>query len=103
MTTERLILRKFKQEDSEKMFINWASDKEVSESAGFPCHKNEETTKEVIEMWIKEYNKDNSYNWVVELKETSEIIGNISVVKLDERNEVAEIGYCYGKNGGIKE
>lgn len=104
LTTERLVLRKFKKEDSKKMFINWASDSEVAESAGFPCHKDEEITKEVIEIWLKEYDNEHSYNWVVELKENSEIVGNISVVNLDKRNEVAEIGYCYGKkwwNKGI--
>ena len=47
-------------------------------------------------MWISNYDNNNVYNWVIELKETNEAIGSISVVNLEEMNKSCEIGYCIG-------
>ena len=46
-------------------------------------------------MWINEYNKDNVYRWIVEEKETKEVVGTIDVVKASIQDLRAEIGYCY--------
>lgn len=93
--TDRLILRKFTIDDAEDMFNNWASDKETTKYVSFDPHKDVEITKKVINIWLNEY-KDNGFNWVVELKETGEIIGNISIVSLKEKDDYGEIGYAYG-------
>ena len=96
LETERLILRKFTHEDAEQMFSNWASDPEVTKYTSWDCHKNVEETKEIIKKWIDSY-KENSYNWVIELRETKEIIGSITGVKVYETSLDVEIGYCYGQ------
>ena len=44
--------------------------------------------------WIPEYEKGDYFNWVMELKETGKIIGNISVVRVREDIGEALIGYC---------
>ena len=95
LETERLILRKFKIEDAKDMYNNWASDEETCKFLDWDVHKDVEETKRIIKMWLDEY-ENGSYNWVVELKETNEIIGSISVVKSNKRHLIAEIGYCYG-------
>lgn len=95
--TDRLILRQFRLEDAEYMFKNWASDPEVSKFLTWPPHKDVELTRTLLETWIEKYEDKAYYNWVIELKEINEVIGNISVVKLDEKIEAAEIGYCMGK------
>lgn len=56
-----------------------------------------EVTKEIIEQWISEYRNNNVYNWAIELKGIGEIIGGISIVKLDEKNYSCEIGYCMSR------
>lgn len=95
LETDRLILRKFKIEDAEGMYNNWATDFESNKYLSWDLHKNIDETKNLIKMWIDEYDRG-SYNWVVELKDTKEIIGNISAVHFHKKDLNCEIGYCYG-------
>ena len=94
--TNRLILRQFRPEDAEYMYKNWASDPEVTAYLTWPAHPNVELTKLLLADWINHYSEPSYYNWVIELKEIGEVIGNISVVELNERIEEADIGYCMG-------
>lgn len=98
LETDRLILRRFRIEDAEPMYRNWASDLAVTEFVTWPPHADSGETKALLDSWIKRYSDTSFYNWVIELKQTQEIVGNISVIKLDEKIEAAEIGYCMGKN-----
>lgn len=97
LETDRLILRRFRLEDAERMFQNWASDPEVTKYLTWPPHEDVNVTKTLIEEWIQKYDEPSWYNWVIELKEIHEPIGNISVVRLNEEIESADIGYCMGK------
>jgi len=95
--TERLILRKFKMDDAEYMFKNWASDSEVTRFLTWPAHTSVEVSKSVIEMWQKDAETLNSYQWCIELKDSGEPIGSISVVHINEDIDAVEIGYCIGR------
>ena len=95
LETERLILRKFKLEDAEGMFNNWATDPEVNKFLSWPLHKNIEETKKIITNWINEYN-NGSYNWIVELKENHEVIGSICEEGKSDKHKTISLGYCYG-------
>lgn len=101
LDTDRLILRRFTMEDAEDMFNNWASDDEVTKFLTWPTHKSIEVTKKVLSDWIPRYERDDYYNWAIELKENGQavghVIGNISAVDLKERTECAIIGYCMGR------
>ena len=46
--TNRLILRKFRLDDSEAAFRNWTSDDSVTEFLRWPTHQNIETTEKII-------------------------------------------------------
>lgn len=94
--TERLILRKINEYDYKQAFKNWCSDKEVAKYVMWNHHENEETTKELYNNWISEYDKPFTFRWVVELNDTHELIGMIDVVKFKKEDKRAEIGYCYG-------
>lgn len=95
LETNRLLLRKFKYDDVEGMYNNWATDKECCKYLSWDVHKNIEETKEILNKWIEQYN-DNSYHWVVELKDTKEIIGSISIIKNHIKDLYCELAYCYG-------
>ena len=102
--TNRLILRKFKITDSENMFNNWGSDPNVTKYLSWQTHNDVKDSEDIINLWISNYEDSSVYNWVIELKETNEVIGNISVVKLENTNKSCEIGYCIGSkywNKGI--
>lgn len=97
LETERLILRKFKDEDASDLFNNWANDSNVTKYLTWPTHENLDTSKYVIGLWLNEYSNSDHYNWCIELKEDGQAIGSISVVSIDENVEAVEIGYCIGK------
>jgi Acetyltransferases, including N-acetylases of ribosomal proteins len=95
--TERLILRPFKVWDAEDMYNNWASDEEVTRYLTWPTHKTIETTKRTIESWTNDYSNNQNYNWAIELKETCKVIGSMSLMNIDNRNENCEVGYCISR------
>jgi ribosomal-protein-alanine N-acetyltransferase len=97
LETERLILRRFLIDDAENMFKNWASDDEVTKYLTWPSHQNTDVSKKIIEQWLKEYEKNDRYNWAIVLKEINEPIGSISVVKQSDDIKMVHVGYCIGK------
>ena len=95
--TDRLVLRRFKTEDIHAAFRNWTSDKNVTEYLRWPTHTSIDITERVLNDWIAGYEKTSFYQWAIVLKELGQPIGSISVVNLDNRVDLAEIGYCIGK------
>ena len=80
LETKRLLLRQFTMEDSNAMFNNWASNPNVTKYLTWPCHQNEEVSKQLLEFWISQYNNKEFYQWAIELKSIGQPIGTISVV-----------------------
>ena len=104
LESKRLILRRFTLNDAQNVFKNWANDDEVTKYLTWPTHKDINTTKYVLEQWIKNYEKKDFYQWAIVLKEINEPIGSISSVKTDDEIKMVHIGYCIGKkwwNKGI--
>ena len=97
LETHRLILRRFRAEDAEDMFRNWASDPEVTRYLTWPAHGSVEITRMVLADWISRYDDGSFFNWAIVLKETGEVIGNIAAVSVIESLESAELGYCLGR------
>ena len=95
--TKRLILRRFKIEDAEDMYNNWASDPEVTRYLTWLPHSSAQVTKSLLTDWISKYEDGGYFNWVMEYKETGRAIGNISVVKLNENTDAADMGYCMSR------
>lgn len=95
--TERLILRPFRSEDAPFVFKNWASDREVTRYLTWNVHRSLADSECVVNMWTAQYNDSSSYNWVIVLKELGEPIGGISVVRIYDNIDGAEIGYCIGR------
>ncbi len=93
--TDRLILRRFIAEDAEDMYHNWTSDVNVSRYVSWSVHQSLDETIDLVSKWIDDYKK-NSYNWAVELKETHDLIGNISAIRVSRTHNNCEIGYCLG-------
>ena len=95
LETERLILRKFTIEDANGMFKNWATDPETNKFLSWSLHENIDETKKIISKWISDYEKG-SYNWIVEIKSTHEVIGNIAEEGKNIKHKTITLGYCYG-------
>ncbi|MBR3196505.1 MAG: GNAT family N-acetyltransferase, partial [Clostridia bacterium] len=95
--TDRLILRRFRLEDAEDMYANWASDPEVTRFLTWPAHSSVDVTKSLLADWISRYEDGGYFNWVMEHKDIGKAIGNISVVRLKESIDAAEMGYCMSR------
>ena len=95
--TRRLVLRKYRIDDAEDMYRNWASDPEVTRFLTWPTHTSVEVSRNVLSGWTARYEGGDYFNWAIEWKENGKVIGNIAVVRLDEETESAEIGYCLGR------
>ena len=92
LTTDRLILRAWKETDSKDLY-EYAKTDLVGPNAGWPPHKSEEESKAIIKMFI-----EGNEVYAIVLKEENKVIGGIgihsrkpdeSLAHLDQR----EIGY----------
>ena len=102
--TKRLLLRKFVIEDADAMFRNWASDKEVTKFLTWPAYTSLDTAIHILNEWTTSYENPDFYQWAIVPKNLNEPIGSISVVSINEKTQMAEIGYCIGRpwwNRGI--
>ena len=98
LQTDRLILRRFVESDAEAMFQNWASSAENLTYVTWEPHPDVEVTRNSIRNWVVSYTNPNYYKWAICLKENpDQVIGDISIVAIDENNSSCEIGYVLGK------
>ena len=98
LQTDRLILRRFVERDAEAMFQNWASSAENLTYVTWDPHSDVEITRNSIRNWVAFYANLNYYKWAICLKAKSEqVIGDISIVAIDENDSSCEIGYVLGK------
>ena len=95
LETNRLILRPFNIDDAQDMFDNWASDSDVTKYLTWNHHTDINQTKEILNIWIDQYQKPERINFAITLKETNELIGGIDVVGY--LDGVPVIGYAISK------
>lgn len=96
LSTPRLLLRTFTQEDAEDMFHNWASDPEVTKYLTWPTHPSIEVSNYVCNDWVSHYSEPDYYQWAIVYD--GQAIGSIAVVEHDDRVGKAHIGYCIGRS-----
>ncbi len=95
LKTKRLHLRKIKSSDTKQIFDCWASDEEVTKYLTWHAHEDIKSLKKVVDIWIEDYKKNDSYTYGIELLNTDKLIGMIGVV--DFNNDVPALGYVLGK------
>ena len=93
--SERLLLRRFELSDAPAMFANWASDATTAQWMSWNVHPSVSYTAEVVSGITVCYSNPAFYNWVIEVRETGEIIGSIALA-VNEYDEAAELSYCIG-------
>lgn len=95
--TERLILRRYTEDDADAMYHNWANSEAVTRFLTWPVHDSVEITRKVLGAWVERYRDISVYHWGIELRGRGEVIGDIAVVSLNEKTESAELGWCLGE------
>lgn len=97
LETNRLILRRFTEDDAESVFNNWASDDEVTKYLTWSTHQNIDVSRGYMDFCVNGYSDHTFYQWGIELKDTQELIGNISVVKVIDVIDCLELGWVLGR------
>ena len=97
LNSERLILRNWQESDSSDLY-EYAKSELVGPNAGWKPHQNEEESKEIIKMFIK-----NNDSYAIVLKSENKVIGSIGLHhrKPDETHndlKQREIGYVLNPN-----
>ena len=93
--TERLLLRAIERNDVQDIYNNWANDPEVTKYLTWNAHENVDTTKAVVEAWLEDYKKHDTYRYGIELSGYDHLIGMIDIVGYIDDCPV--IGYVLGK------
>ena len=91
--TERLILRRYRMEDTDDTFA-WCRDPEVPKYVAWEPHASPEATAELLTDWISKYEAPDYYHWTIEYAGAS--VGNIALMPKD-KHESAEIGYALAR------
>lgn len=97
LATSRLRLRRFNLDDAGAMFANWSSDVQVAEFLTWPPHTDIGMTRSYLARVIAGYDDAQRYDWGIELADSRQLIGGISVVGHDDAVSAKEIGYCIGR------
>jgi len=94
-----LLLRRFRVEDAQAMYDNWANDPEVVRFMPYDVCNTIEETRNVINEWVKYFTETapNSAVFAIVLKDGEEIIGTIDFAEDDKEARSAEVGYQLGK------
>ena len=92
LETERLILRKIEVKDAEPIFYGLRNQPE------FLYYTNKkkislEEQKEIFLCLDEKYKNNEYYNWVIELKESGELVGMINF-HVENRNDSVEFNYA---------
>ena len=88
---DRLYLSPMNLEDAE-IYTKWMNDKEVTENLG---GYSTMVTLESEKNWIQSNSSD--YNFAIVLKETDELIGNVSLINVNHINQTATLGIFIGE------
>lgn len=96
LETDRLLLRRYRLSDAEDALRNWCASEKVTRFMTWPPYKTIDDLKGYIQYCIGEYEKPDTYYWVIESKERGQVIGSISVIWINEDVASCEVGYCLG-------
>ena len=91
LETERLVLRRYKESDIDAKY-EIITDKKLAKYIKFPNLTKEEEL-ECIKVWIKEADESKYEKWVIEKKDTKEVIGNINVNTIIQKHNYCNVGY----------
>lgn len=96
--TERLILRKFCDQDIGDLHEILKDDIVNTYLPWFVSRNKDDTKRFLYERIYKEYQKKVSYFYAIELKLTHQVIGYIDVSDIDDKEKCGDLGYGIHRN-----
>jgi len=97
LETERLVLRELKKSDVSDVY-EYSANPKTSEYLLWEVHRSPEYTKEFVDYVISKYKSGEYNDWALVYKHDNKMIGTCGFTKIDQENNVAEIGYVINPN-----
>ena len=95
ITTARLVLRRMTLDDAEAVFA-YARDPEVARYTSWAAHRSIDDAREFLASIVASYDRGDSANWALELREERRLVGTIGLsVRVEHR--AAEVGYALAR------
>ena len=95
LSTERLNLRRIELNDYKSAYENIFSNYKIADATITKKHVSPLETKSLFEYYEREYINLYTYRWIIEKKDTKEVIGIIEILPSKYSIfDVYEIGYC---------
>lgn len=91
--TIRCKLRRIRPDDYSMMYENWGRLDEVCKYFPFHPIDDVERYKEKVKQWSSNYKSGSYFHWVIEWKETGELIGTINLGNVEESCMMSDT--CY--------
>lgn len=105
LETGRLTLRKPLTDDAEHIFAKYAQDREVTKYLVWRPHTNLEATRSIVQSFIRAWEENEEFPWVIIRREDDELVGMIAI-RVDHAHGVSA-GYVlarqYWGNGYMTE
>lgn len=98
LESERLILRKIKEDDAVRLYNNIYNNYEYYKYYYQLPFESFENYKLLVEKYKEYYENGNHFRWGIVIKETNEIIGLVQLHSRDYLNNNCQIGYIIGYN-----
>lgn len=98
LETERLILRKLREEDEEdRGHFRYASDPEICRYTSWHSHRSREDTRAFLQNLLDGYRRREAAPWGLVDKRTYRVIGTIGFAYWDVVNARAEVAYALSR------
>ena len=97
MRTERLLLRRFTEEDALPAWRNYGSDPLVNRYITFSPCRTREGAEAFMRLQCGRYESDRSFfAWALAERAVGEIIGSVVLFRVDAQADSCELGMCLG-------
>ena len=93
ISTKRLVLRPFREDDLEAVYNNWTHDERVARYCRWYPHESIDETKAYLDFILNEAKCGFDYRWAITVKGDEEPVGCIDVTAIEEDGKTAHIGY----------
>lgn len=88
----RLRLRKPRKSDAEKLFYKYTSDFRVTKYSTWKAHSSLIDAETFVDFCLRKWAEGDEYNFIVEIKDTSEIVG---MYKVKLNGTSTNVGYVF--------
>jgi ribosomal-protein-alanine N-acetyltransferase len=96
LTTKRLLLRKYRQEDAQPLYEKFGIDPKMYEYSGWNPYADPGMAEESVREFINSYENTDFYGWAIEKDGT--LIGTIGAYDYDKDNNTIEVGMSIARD-----